>query len=230
MRTGHVGGRRSSSTRIRGGRNRFSLEQLERRELLATYTVNATTDTGSGSGLTGDLRYCITQVNKDNSLDTIDFAIGGTGTVKTITLASPLPTIINSVVIDGSSQSGYSNTPVIELDGSKLTALDSVLTVTAGKSTFKALAINGCPGAALTLQGNGLGGGDGNTVVGCFIGTSADGTTAKPNGFAHRRLRIFKQYHRRDGGRCTECDFGKHQPGHQHRRCLDLEQERGSGQ
>ena len=67
-----------------------------------------------------------------------------------------MPTIINSVLIDGSSQSGYGTTPVIELDGSKLTALDSVLTVTAGKSTFKALAINGCPGAGITLQGTGL--------------------------------------------------------------------------
>src|SRR3954471_5623938 len=120
MRTDHVGGRRSASNRARRGGNRLRLEQLERRELLATYTVNATTDTGSGSGLAGDLRYCITKVNLDNTANVIDFAIGGTGTVKTITLQSPLPTILKPVLIDGSSQSGYGTTPVIDLDGSKL--------------------------------------------------------------------------------------------------------------
>jgi hypothetical protein len=38
---------------------------LEHRVLLAAtvYKVNATTDTGAGSGLTGDLLYCITQAN-----------------------------------------------------------------------------------------------------------------------------------------------------------------------
>ena len=66
---------------LAGPQQELALEQLERRELLATYTVNATTDTGSGSGLTGDLRYCITQVNLDNTTNVIDFAIGGTGTV-----------------------------------------------------------------------------------------------------------------------------------------------------
>ncbi|MCC7491501.1 MAG: hypothetical protein IT204_04100 [Fimbriimonadaceae bacterium] len=29
----------------------------------ATYTVNVLTDTGNGSGTTGDLRYCLTQAN-----------------------------------------------------------------------------------------------------------------------------------------------------------------------
>jgi predicted outer membrane repeat protein len=38
------------------------------------YTVTALTDTGTGSGLSGDLRYCINASNADNNLDTITFA------------------------------------------------------------------------------------------------------------------------------------------------------------
>ena len=41
------------------------MEQFEDRLAPATYTVNALTDTGAGSGTTGDLRYCINQSNND---------------------------------------------------------------------------------------------------------------------------------------------------------------------
>ena len=44
-------------------RMRPSLMVLEDRRLLSTFTVNSTGDTGSGSGLVGDLRYCVTQAN-----------------------------------------------------------------------------------------------------------------------------------------------------------------------
>ena len=40
-----------------------TLLTLEDRRLLSTCTVNSTGDSGSGSGLVGDLRYCITQAN-----------------------------------------------------------------------------------------------------------------------------------------------------------------------
>ena len=72
------------------------LEILEDRTLLSTYVVNSLTDTGTGSGLAGDLRYCITQATSGN--DTIGFAANLTGT---ITLESPLPTLNASVSIQG---------------------------------------------------------------------------------------------------------------------------------
>lgn len=49
--------------------------------------------------------------------------------------------------------------------------------MTAGSSTVRFLAINNCLGTALSFSGLG-----GNTIAGCFIGTSADGTSAKANG------------------------------------------------
>jgi len=44
-------------------RARPALELLEDRWVPSTFIVNSTGDTGPGSGLIGDLRYCITQAN-----------------------------------------------------------------------------------------------------------------------------------------------------------------------
>ena len=164
---------------LRRGKNPFMLEILERRELLSTWTVNATTDTGAGSvaSRTGDLRFCITQANMDATTPRIiDFAISGGG-VETITLASPLPTITSPMTIDGTSQGSYSGTPLIDLNGTALTATQSVMTVAAGDTTIRALAISDCPGTAIALKTAG-----GDTITGCFIGTTAAGTAAAANG------------------------------------------------
>jgi parallel beta-helix repeat protein len=56
--------------------------------------VNSLTDTGAGSGLAGDLRYCITNATSGN--DTITFGVTGT-----ITLESALPALDASVAIQG---------------------------------------------------------------------------------------------------------------------------------
>src|SRR5579883_1832774 len=77
-------------------RARPLLEILEDRTLLSTYTVDTLTDTGTGSGLTGDLRYCIT--NATSGGDTITFASGLTGTIQ---LESALPNLNSNVNIQG---------------------------------------------------------------------------------------------------------------------------------
>ncbi len=72
-------------------------------------TVTSTADSGAGS-LRAEIGYL-----DANGGGSIDFAIG-TGQ-QTIDLLSPLPAIAATVTIDGTTQPGYSGTPLVELDG-----------------------------------------------------------------------------------------------------------------
>jgi hypothetical protein len=69
------------------------LEVLEDRNLLSTYLVDRLTDTGAGSGLSGDLRYCIGHATDG---DAITFGVTGT-----INLARELPHLTHSISIEG---------------------------------------------------------------------------------------------------------------------------------
>jgi hypothetical protein len=71
------------------------LEALEDRTLPSAYLVDRLTDAGQGSGLAGDLRYCLIQAQNG---DRIGFADGLTGTIN---LTGPLPNLTRSVSIDG---------------------------------------------------------------------------------------------------------------------------------
>ena len=76
--------------------------------------VTTTADSGSGS-----LRQAIVAANLHAGLDTIRFAIPGSG-VHTIGVQSALPTIVDAVSIDGYTQPGASassGTLLIELSG-----------------------------------------------------------------------------------------------------------------
>src|SRR5437763_862463 len=79
----------------------------------ATFTVTNSNDGGAGS-----LRQAILDANNSPGLDSIAFNISGTN-VHTITLATPLPPISDPVVIDGTTQAGFTtnNKPVIEING-----------------------------------------------------------------------------------------------------------------
>jgi hypothetical protein len=69
------------------------LEILEDRTLLSVCTVDRLTDLGEGSGLTGDLRYCIT-----NAADGDEITFGVTGTIN---LTRALPSLTHSISIEG---------------------------------------------------------------------------------------------------------------------------------
>jgi hypothetical protein len=88
---------------------------LEAREVLSTFLVVNTNDSGPGS-----LRAAIAKVNQDVSnpgMDEIDFKLSGTG-AHTINLKTPLPAITHSVYVNGDSQAGFVGKPVIALNGS----------------------------------------------------------------------------------------------------------------
>ena len=154
----------------------------------ATFTVSDAADNGPNT-----LRQAITDANaaaNGTGPDLIDFNIPGGG-VQTITLLTVLPDITDPVIIDGYSQPGASpNTQgpdqgsnaviTVELDGSNLSNLDG-LTITAGGSTVRGLAIHGFGTAGIFGSGIALESNPGNFVEGCFLGTDASGTQALPN-------------------------------------------------
>jgi hypothetical protein len=96
------------------------------------FLVTTTADGGAGS-----LRQAILDSNAaTGGTNTIDFDIPGQG-VLTIAPTSPLPSITNPVLIDGTSQPGYAGTPLIAIDASSSGMADG-------------LSITGC---ALTVRG-----------------------------------------------------------------------------
>lgn len=82
-----------SGCRRRNHRCRPVLEVLEDRTLLSVYMVDRLTDSGDGSDLAGDLRYCITQATDG---DQIQFGVQGV-----INLTRALPELNHSISIDG---------------------------------------------------------------------------------------------------------------------------------
>lgn len=80
---------------------------------MTTIQVTNTNDSGSGS-----LRAAITAANADPALDNIHFNIPGNDP-HTITILTNLPTITdNSIIIDGSTQPGWSMGKIMITDGS----------------------------------------------------------------------------------------------------------------
>lgn len=119
------------------------------------------------------LRGAINSANVLAGADTISFAIGS-GVQSIAVGAGGLPAISDPVTIDGTTQPGFTNTPLIELNGNG--ADISGLHFSAASSTVRALVINrfGRNGIRLT--------GGGNRIHGCFIGTDVTGTAALGNG------------------------------------------------
>jgi len=138
----------------------------------ATFTVTNTNDSGAGS-----LRQAILDSNSTPGVQIIDFNIPGGG-VQTIALASPLPDTADGVTIDGTTQPGFSGTPLIELNGAGAGASADGLHFTAGSATVRSLIVNRFTRDGIALAG----GAGGSTVQGCYIGTNAAGTAAQANG------------------------------------------------
>ncbi len=91
-----------------------------------------------------------------------------------ISVASQLPDISTSMVIDATNGAG-TGTPLIELYGLANTV---GLNITGDSSTIRGLAICNFGYEGVLISGNS------NTVVGCYIGTDLTGTTAVANGYS----------------------------------------------
>ena len=151
-----------------------------------TFTVVNTSDSGAGS-----LRQAILDANANSGLDTIAFAIPGSG-VHTIQPQSSL-TISEAVVIDGFTQPGSSpNTLLvgndavykIELDASGIPFTNDFLRVLTSGATIRGLLINRTNGLSIFIDV----GDDNNKIVGNWIGTDVTGTQYLGTNFSAIRI------------------------------------------
>lgn len=143
----------------------------------AIFGVTNTNDSGLGS-----LRQAIQDANANQGPDEIRFNISGSG-VRTIRIASALPTITDSVTIDGSTQAGFSGTPTIALTPLQpAPQFVSGLIIEASNCLVRSLLINGFAGddaAGIIIR---TAAATNNRVEGSFIGVNASGNAARPNG------------------------------------------------
>jgi hypothetical protein len=127
---------------------------LEDRLVPATYTVNTLADTGAGTGLTGDLRYCITQADA-NPGSTVQFDATLFAATQTITLSgTELPVLTADTTILGPAAaltlSGNQKSRVFEIGDSTHNPVVAMfnLTITQGG------AITGNGGGMLEIGGS----------------------------------------------------------------------------
>jgi titin len=151
------------------------LEVLEGRLLPSVFPVTSTADP---IGLPGSLtlRQAILDANANPGSDTISFAIPGLG-VHIIQPVSALPTITDSVLIDGTTQTGYAGKPLIQLDGSFAGSGTNGLTISASGCTVRGLDITRFNRAGVGVLGSN------NIIQANYIGTDATGTSSRGNGY-----------------------------------------------
>ena len=146
----------------------------------ATFVVNDTGDApdanpGNGTCATSTgvctLRAAIQEANAHPGPDTIEFNIPGPGP-HTISPTSALPTIIQPVTIDATMENACGQPRCVELNGASAGANVDGLSISAGNSVVRGLAINRFRRYGIRLSISG-----GNIIEGNFIGTDVSGTS-----------------------------------------------------
>ncbi|HXD31085.1 MAG TPA: Calx-beta domain-containing protein, partial [Pyrinomonadaceae bacterium] len=136
-----------------------------RAQATGIFIVTNVNDSGPGS-----LRQAILDANGNTGTDTINFSIGSGA--QTILPATALPVISDPVIIDATTQPGFSGTPLIELSTTNVPSLPNqgVLSITAGGTTVRGFIINHFQDGGIQLRTAG-----GNKIEGNYIGTDATG-------------------------------------------------------
>jgi CSLREA domain-containing protein len=175
---------RGNQRRRRAGRG-LTFESLETRRLMArdididlpfrdlVIVVNSADDVDDGQANAEhtSLREAINAMNAAPVLalrdKIIQFDIEGPTTIQPL---SPLPSITTPVTIDGATQDGYSNAPVIHISGGQSNA-GAGLHIAAAGVVLRGLEIAAFPGYGVMIEGPG-----GNVIESCVIrGNNLDG-------------------------------------------------------
>ena len=119
----------------------------------------------------------LAQAGMNAGIENSIFEIPGAGPFS-IQPATVLPTVTDPVVLDGTTQPGWTSAPIIELNGAGAGAGVNGITITAGGSTVQGLVVNRFTGNGIYIDGNGN-----NTIAGNYIGVNAAGTAAAPNNY-----------------------------------------------
>ena len=134
------------------------------------FTVSNTNNNGPGS-----LRQAMLDANAAPGLGIIEFNIPPTNAL-TISPTTALPTLTNSILIDGTTQPGFTNSPIVELNGTTAGAGSDGLKITAGHCTVRGLVINRFSGHGINLLTGGA-----NHVEGCYVGLNRQGSLDQGN-------------------------------------------------
>jgi DNA-binding beta-propeller fold protein YncE len=136
------------------------------------FVVTNTNDFGAGS-----LRQAMLNANATPgaSAPQIFFAIPGAPPY-VINVLTPLPAMTRPVVIDATTQPGWSGSPVVGLNGAGAGAGAHGIHLSGGSSTVRGLQIGAFRGHGILIDGPGA-----NQVLGNFIGTNITGTAAMGN-------------------------------------------------
>ena len=96
-----------------------------------------------------------------------------------LALTSVLPTVSDALIIDATTQAGFVDSPIVELDGSSAGTANG-LNLTAGSTTVRGLVINRFSGPSAG-HGINISAGSGNTLQGNTIGADVSGTETRSN-------------------------------------------------
>lgn len=179
----------ATATSPSGDTSEFSPANSRRGPCTTTFTVNSTGDADDGDvsdgrcdtgtawdGYTGicTLRAAITQANWLVGHDTIAFGIGSGA--RTITPATSLPWITDSLTMDATTQPGFAGSPLIRLDGGTSGWL-GLQVVGAKGTTIRGLSLTGWNGTAISVREAPL-----TLSAGNYIGLLPNGSAMDGNG------------------------------------------------
>jgi hypothetical protein len=147
-----------------------------------TNIVTTTADFGRGS-LRAAMYYATDHPGSIVKFNIPTSDAGYSNGVFNIHLTGHLPPLVtNGMVIDGSTQPGFTGSPLIFVDGSQIIpetfTSNSGLLIYSSSNQVKNISFSGFNGNGLTLE---FADATNNTIAGCWLGLDATGTNAAPN-------------------------------------------------